>query len=378
MMMMMMMMLMTTFGILESAETPCDPTAKQVIDIPTGKSNFYNVLSVTDLKATGNCVWNISQLLSASGSYLDLTSLVLDPKDGLNITGIIINTNKSYTTRTLFTSSGTPVRGLISLGEYNTVLVQLSLVANSTVDRAFYSVYYWSSPVQLQQNEGEITFPLNTDKSPITGGKLEIVPGIQFDGHVVLFNVTQMPANATTSKVTIDGTAVTAAISPKVFLQSKSSVTVTFDMQQVEPITIRWWLVSAQCSELAALKAGEKARPIRVPDSAARNDRHQSAVRCGMAYSTEAGNKLVVHVPPSPTGLPAPGDSVNFIDGLGNVVLGLNNPAVMYFSTGVDTLIETPSALVIYESPYVSSAAAPSTTYQPPEIKAIPSAQGEW
>lgn len=299
-----------------------------------------------------------------------MTSVTIDPKDTLTIIGTKTDKNVANTT-TLFQSKGSPQRGLVSLSGYNNVIVQLNLTAlasNSSNDRVFYSVYYWNAPINLQRSEGQMTLPLNSDKTPITAAKLEIKPGAQFDDQVIMLSFIQLPKNAS-NKVTVDGVILTAT-SPTVFLQSKPTVTVTLDLPSVEQIAFRYWLVNAKCSETAALKTNEK-KAIRFPDAADRKVRQLSAVRCGMYYSTDVGNKFVVHVP-SPSGLADPGDSVNFYDGQGNVALGLNNPAVRYFSD-VNTLIETNTAVVLYESPYVTS---PNAAFQAPEIKAIPTTQG--
>ncbi len=265
---------------------------------------------------------------------------------------------------------------IIAGNERFSVLLKFASLASNDDDapssRTLYAVFQNKSVITLSTSIGRATFPLNTDyQSSISNATLQFAPEVIYNQLIVL-NFTQLPVNVNT-KVTVDGVQLNST-SPTMFLQSPSLpfITVTLNMpQQVEPITFRWWLVSRQCSEKMVLKYGDPARPILSSMNVTDRQKSPSSspVRCAMHYSTEVGYQFGVHLPSLIGSLVDPADSVYFYNGKGRVALELNNLAGMY-AGNQNNLIEANTAVIIYESPYVSFQFL-NTDFKTPQVKVI-------
>ena len=217
-------------------------------------------------------------------------------------------------------------------------------------DHAFLVLYHNNSVIQLSHSIGQLTFSFNTKSA--ANVLLKFKPSRQFNDQLLMLNFTQLPVNAN-STVTVDGVQLNST-SPKMFLQSPSSpaIILTLDMPQVEPLPFSWWFVSKKCSKKAVLKYGDQAQPVLYPNVTKRQQQMQipAPIRRAMHFTTDVGYQFGIDLP-SQTGIADPADSLYFYNEQGRVALELNHRAGLY-NGNESVLIDTNTAVVIYESPY--------------------------
>ncbi len=239
----------------------------------------------------------------------------------------------------------------------------------------YYAVDPSKSVITLSSSIGQVTVLLNRDRKNQTAQtSLQFTPE-EINDQLIMLNFTQLSVNSNDTKVTVDGVQLNST-SQTMFLQSPSSsvITVTIDMtggqQQVEPITLRWWLVSKRCSEKTVLRIGGQ-RTVAIarnPADVFKAPRQPpgTPLRCVAYLSTKTDARFAVHIF-SPGGVADPADSVHFLDARGQAVVpGEQNNRLCNERT---VLIDSNTAMILYESPYSSSL---YTDYRAPEVWAIP------
>ncbi len=377
----------------------------------------------------GQCRWNLSQRALypewameavysnwAPGStvLLHLSGLVFGPAfeteveaDSLTVTGyahrLELYSGKevmAYRETVLYQANGSQARDgglngdglLLSLGGFHSVLITLRLGFESGASkrdgldrRDFRATYLWNEPVVLRSSIGQMTFPLPGSYLPEVDRyrtTVEFFPATA--DHLLLLNFTSLPANTTTTITTRNGSTTTTSVSNSiavdgaplepfktVFLQSPAKPGITISINLPRPIersvTFRYWQVKKDCSKRMILKVGQPSQAILIPTNRKTNE-SSVALRCAVFYTTtEPGDKLLLSTP-CPSSLANMADQLYLYDPQGQPVLGLNNLANAHFSA-LDTISETNSAVVLYESPYLSP---PNVDFQVPQIKAIP------
>ena len=390
----------------------CDTNGQYTIERTTeGNVSGYHVLTFVNYKNNYpghlvSCLWNFTQETDfAKPHWLDLNTVVLDADDQVVVTGYVLGDSQNspffgyegYDQRVLeetllYDSKGSHDSGLVYLSGYRFVNVKLNLAHKpqdpaSVSRRAFTAVYYWNSAVVLSQsarngtrngiakeveggNVGKLIFPLNNrSRVEALNATLELTVSKMQNDHLILINFTQLPKNITSGTVSINGGAPLKPSSTRVYLQSSEKDTVSITLNSIsktEQISLRYWLVNKNCSKNTLLKVDEPAQAILIPNREF-NENFSAVFRCAMLYSTNKGDNLLLHSPSS-ISLANVADQLYVYDHRGQVVLGLNNFAATCFSVQ-DTIIETSTAAVLYESPYFSP---PNANFQIPTIKAIP------
>ncbi len=367
------------------------------------------------------CRWNITQDTNATKPHwLHLQTVVLDAHDQVTVKGFVLGdstTSPNYgyegldqtvleETLLYDSSNGPPGSllarpGLIHLTGYRYVEVTMVLSAfprdpvNCFQRRAFTAVYYWNCPVELSQRAGngskekvvegggtavgQLTFPIdNLNRPEVLNGTLELaVPKKLQNDHLILLNFTALPENVTRhGKVSLDGGALLPRPnSQRMYLQTaeKTKFSISFhSLLKTEQITLRYWIVSKNCSKAVLLKVGQPAQEILVFPNQNPLSKTSAAVRCATFYQSTSGpeGRLLLHMP-RPTSLANMADLLYVYDSCGQAVVGLSSFVADSFSAK-DTIIKTSTAAVLYESPYFSP---PNVHFQVPQIKAIPPSQ---
>ncbi len=331
------------------------------------------------------CTWAIID--PSVESYLDLNEAVLNSNDSLHIVGRLSRMEEGEggggggKLSTLYRSMGRIYQGgLLSLAGYDLVTVRLVMLPSAFREedlleddpRTFFAYLYNGACVELLQDRGQLTFPVNSEPKAVSS-ELVLLHKWAQEQQLILLNFTRLPPAPANAQVTVGSVPLTMqSTSPMMFLEARTTVSV--DLPPGEQITFNWWLADRACSnqETVVLKVGDQARPIRYLGETERREEAKASkpVRCVMRYTTEPGNRFSVHLP-TLTGVADLADSVHFYDERGQSLLELNSRSGKYSTPGRDNtaLIDTTSLLVVYESPTVI---APSAQYQAPQIKVVP------
>ncbi len=236
----------------------------------------------------------------------------------------------------------------------------------------FYTVNSSESVITLSSSTGQATVLFSRDwQNQMAQTSLQFTPK-EINDQLIMLNFTQLPVNSNDTKVTVDGVQLNSTVLPTMFLQSPSSpvITVILNMtgrqQKVKPITLRWWLVNKRCSEKAVLRIGGQ-RTAAFGSHAEVFKVRSQPVRCAMHLSTEADARFAVYLF-SPGGVADPADSVHFYDARGQAVVPVQQHKKWLDYNDGTVLIDTNTAVILYESPYSSLQYA---DFSPPKVWAI-------
>lgn len=355
---------------LESLNTDCNLfTSKDPIQVESGTS-FVN-LNVLNLNVNNrtysSCVWNVTQ--PVGNTFFELSRVVLAANDKLTVVGFHSDSGK-ITNETLYQGNGSVLSGLISTSACSYITVTLEL-SKDNATRTYSTVYYWNSDLlQLGKDSGSLSFPINMNKGSKINNQFNLQPDNEFSDRVIMLNFTQLPENAA---FTLDGIKYDSKTPPPTIYFQKNGTPLKFVLSDYSaaPILFSYSLVSADCSGIVNLKA-DGSQSIALPNEAYRKQQLITSIKCAQYFIAPEKTQFQLLLDPNLKGLVNPGDSVNVYSKDGNLELGLNAPAIMYFRT-IENFLSGNQFLVVYDSPYSSNS---NTNITAPVMKVIPEDQG--